>query len=55
MTNAGARLAVGSAYPEDDPATGTFWGPPDMQGRPRRWSRPWFEWRRGGLIAVAVN
>jgi hypothetical protein len=23
-----------------------FWGPPDVGGgRPRRWSRAWFEWR----------
>jgi 5-methylcytosine-specific restriction endonuclease McrA len=30
----------------DDPEAGVFWGPPDEQtGEPRRWSRPWFDWR----------
>ncbi|HUG63653.1 MAG TPA: hypothetical protein VMK83_00390 [Gaiellaceae bacterium] len=29
----------------DDPAGGTFWGPPDPDGYQRRWSRVWFEWR----------
>jgi hypothetical protein len=32
---------------EDDPERGIFWGPPDDRGGPpRRWSRPWFEWRK---------
>jgi hypothetical protein len=30
----------------DDPARGVFWGPPDMRGNQRRWSRAWFEWRQ---------
>jgi 5-methylcytosine-specific restriction endonuclease McrA len=30
---------------EDDPERGIFWGPPDDQGKPRRWSKAWFEWR----------
>ncbi len=31
---------------EDDAKAGIFWGPPDSRGgSPRRWSRPWFEWR----------
>jgi hypothetical protein len=33
-------------YPEDDPSRHIYWGPPDFQsGRPRRWSRPWSDWR----------
>jgi hypothetical protein len=31
--------------PEDDPDRGIFWGPPQIDGTPRRWSRPWFDWR----------
>jgi hypothetical protein len=33
----------------DDPEAGVFWGPPDEQtGEPRRWSRPWYDWRAEG-------
>jgi hypothetical protein len=33
-------------YPVDDPDQGLFWGPPSMPaGQPRRWSRPWVDWR----------
>jgi hypothetical protein len=31
---------------QDDPERGVFWGPPSMlDGKPRRWSRPWSDWR----------
>jgi hypothetical protein len=32
---------------EDDPERGIYWGPPDVTsgGKPRRWSRPWYDWR----------
>ena len=31
--------------PDDDPARGIFYGPPESDGKPRRWSRAWFPWR----------
>jgi hypothetical protein len=35
-----------AAYPEDDPANGIYYGPPESwTNEPRRWSRPWIEWR----------
>ena len=31
---------------QDDPATNTFWGPPNEEtGVPIRWSRAWYDWR----------
>ena len=46
LTNAKtAKNAKSKPYPEDDPARGVFWGPPDMDGNPRPWSRVWFDWR----------
>jgi hypothetical protein len=37
---------------EDDPAQGTYWGPPDPEtGRQLRWSRQWF---RVALEPLAV-
>lgn len=31
---------------QDDPSRNLYWGPPDERtGTPRRWSRPWFDWR----------
>jgi hypothetical protein len=31
---------------QDDPSRNLYWGPPDeTTGKPRRWSRPWFNWR----------
>jgi hypothetical protein len=32
---------------EDDPANNVFWGPPDPDtgGKPRPWSRAWWDWR----------
>jgi hypothetical protein len=46
-------LAVVRAYldPDEerqqvDPENGIFWAPPDYwSGKPRRWSRQWYEWR----------
>src|SRR5262245_4215339 len=30
----------------DDPEAGVYWGPPPAPGAPpRRWSRPWRDWR----------
>lgn len=31
----------------DDPSRGLYWGPPDVSGNARPWSRAWFEWRAG--------
>jgi hypothetical protein len=31
---------------EDDPERGIYFGPPETDGgTPRRWSRPWYDWR----------
>jgi hypothetical protein len=30
---------------EDRPDEGVFWGPPGPDGKPRRWSRAWWDWR----------
>lgn len=29
----------------DDPAQGGFYGPPEADGVPIRWSRRWYDWR----------
>jgi hypothetical protein len=43
------RSASANLSPErfdDDPERGIYWGPPsEPGGKPRRWSRPWFDWR----------
>jgi hypothetical protein len=44
-TRNGRRVVDLASYPEDDPANGVFWGPPESSGRPRRWSRSWTDWR----------
>lgn len=40
-----ANLAPALERFEDDPERGIFWGPPGLDGRPTRWSRPWYDWR----------
>ena len=44
---AGGRAAKRETL-EDDPAPGIFWGPPSVPDGPsQRWSRAWFDWRKG--------
>jgi hypothetical protein len=42
---AGGRKSYELAF-EDNPAAGVYWGPgSEPDDSPRRWSRPWAEWR----------